>query len=197
MVDVVDFSSLVVAGAAAVAAFCIFSQQSRRLTAAKLRRQKEQEAAVELHLREAEAKLAAMEEVQKKLDALTYDDCHHQEESPLFNNLPGELRNEIFRWVLVQYEDANEDQRYNEDSYWYRPGFYGPHKSSSALLRTCRLAYCEGRRVIMKEAEHAFWFGESLSLLESVEMLTERCCGQIVDRMGEAANTLATDSSMH
>ena len=80
-----------------------------------------------------------------------------QSQSPLFGILPGEIRNEIFALALVQYED--DTAAYPEDSYWYRPGFKCPRKSSSALLRSCRLAYLEGQKVFLKEAEHAFWFG--------------------------------------
>ncbi|KAF6805825.1 hypothetical protein CSOJ01_09254 [Colletotrichum sojae] len=79
-----------------------------------------------------------------------------QPKSPLFSVLPGELRNEIFAYALVQYED--DENAYPEDSYWYRPGFSGPRRSSSALLRTCRLAYLEGQKVFLKELEWAFWF---------------------------------------
>ncbi|EHK97743.1 hypothetical protein M7I_6476 [Glarea lozoyensis 74030] len=47
----------------------------------------------------------------------------------------------------MQSED--EAAAYPEDSYWYRPGFSAPHKSSSSLLRTCRLAYTEGQQVFL------------------------------------------------
>jgi hypothetical protein len=80
-----------------------------------------------------------------------------QQQSPLFSVLPGEIRNEIFALALVQYEDDAE--AYPEDSYWYRPGFAGPRKSSSALLRTCKLAYAEAQKVFLREVEFAFWFG--------------------------------------
>lgn len=80
-----------------------------------------------------------------------------QLQSPLFGILPGEIRNEIFELALMQEEDNAE--AYPEDSYWYRPGFAGPHKGSSALLRTCRLAYKEGQKVFLKNLEWAFWFG--------------------------------------
>ncbi|EOA84631.1 hypothetical protein ACJQWK_07120 [Exserohilum turcicum] len=79
-----------------------------------------------------------------------------QLQSPLFGILPGEIRNEIFELALMQEEDNAE--AYPEDSYWYRPGFAGPHKGSSALLRTCRLAYKEGQKVFLKNLEWAFWF---------------------------------------
>jgi hypothetical protein len=47
---------------------------------------------------------------------------------------------------------------YTHLRYWYRPGFSGPRKSSSALLRTCRLAFTEGQKVFLRELEWAFWF---------------------------------------
>jgi hypothetical protein len=80
-----------------------------------------------------------------------------QLQSPLFGTLPGEIRNEIFILALTQYED--DEEAYSEDSYWYRPGFSAPRKSSSALLRTCKAAYVEGQNVFLSELEWAFWFG--------------------------------------
>lgn len=80
-----------------------------------------------------------------------------QSQSPLFSILPGEIRNEIFSLALMQFED--DTASYNEDSYWYRPGFTAPHKSNSALLRTCKAAYLEGQKVFLRELEWSFWFG--------------------------------------
>lgn len=80
-----------------------------------------------------------------------------QLQCPLFNIIPGEIRNEIFALALVQYED--DAAAYPKDSYWYRPGFSGPRKSSSSLLRTCKRAYQEGQKVFLQELEWAFWFG--------------------------------------
>jgi hypothetical protein len=82
---------------------------------------------------------------------------NYQSQSPLFGLLPGEIRNEIFALTLLQYED--DAAAYPEDSYWYRPGFAGPRKSCSGLLRTCKLAYAEGRQVFLEQLEWAFWFG--------------------------------------
>ncbi|KAF2094269.1 hypothetical protein NA57DRAFT_18581, partial [Rhizodiscina lignyota] len=84
-----------------------------------------------------------------------------QHQSPLFNKLPGELRNEIFKWMLVPYDDPDPEKHYSEDSYWYRPGFEASKKVECALLQTCKLIYCESRRAVMREAEHPFWFGAS------------------------------------
>ncbi|GKT42077.1 uncharacterized protein ColSpa_02258 [Colletotrichum spaethianum] len=82
--------------------------------------------------------------------------CDRQLQSPLFSVLPGEIRNEIFALALIQYED--DESAYPEDSFWYRPGFTGPRRSSSSLLRTCKLVYAEGQKVFLKELEFAFWF---------------------------------------
>jgi hypothetical protein len=82
-----------------------------------------------------------------------------QLQSPLFGSLPGEIRNEIFALALTQYEDDDDEEAYSEDAYWYRPDFSAPHKSSSALLRTCKAAYAEGQKLFLSEIELAFWFG--------------------------------------
>ncbi|RAR10744.1 hypothetical protein DDE82_001135 [Stemphylium lycopersici] len=88
--------------------------------------------------------------------ALTSPPSNSQQQSPLFGVLPAEIRNEIFELALMQYED--NASAYPKDSYWYRPGFSGPHKGSSALLRTCKIAYAEGQKVFLRELEWAFWF---------------------------------------
>ncbi|OHE95774.1 hypothetical protein CORC01_08915 [Colletotrichum orchidophilum] len=88
------------------------------------------------------------------IDVSTYD---HQLQCPLFGTLPGEIRNEIFALALVQYEEEGPSA-YPVDSYWYRPGFTGPRRSSCSLLRACKLAYAEGQQVFLRELEWAFWF---------------------------------------
>lgn len=98
------------------------------------------------------------------MPALNLALCHHQALSPLFSILPGEIRNKIFAYSLVQYED--DAAAYAEDSYWYRPGFKGPKRSSSSLLQTCKLAYVEGQRVFLEELEWAFWFSMLVTPLD-------------------------------
>ena len=102
--------------------------------------------------------------------ALASPPSNFQLQSPLFGVLPAEIRNEIFELALMQYED--DASAYPKDSYWYRPGFSGPHKGSSALLRTCRLAYAEGQKVFLRELEWAFWFGTRSLLSNSLAILT-------------------------
>lgn len=96
------------------------------------------------------------------IDVSTYD---NQLQCPLFGTLPGEIRNEIFALALVQFSEEEEGSAYPKDSYWYRPGFTGPRKSSSSLLRACKLAYVEGQKVFLRELEWAFWFGMFLFFL--------------------------------
>ncbi|KAJ0167834.1 hypothetical protein CTA2_12906, partial [Colletotrichum tanaceti] len=74
--------------------------------------------------------------------------CDRQLGYPLFSVIPGEIRNEIFALALIQYEDDKS-----------APGFKGPKRSSSALLRTCKLAYEEDQTAFLGELEFAFWFG--------------------------------------
>ena len=81
---------------------------------------------------------------------------HSQSQSPFFNALPPEIRNEIYSWTLLQSEDAS--QTYEADSYWSRPGFRAPLKSRPQLLHTCRLVHLEAETFLMRKAEHAFWF---------------------------------------
>lgn len=90
--------------------------------------------------------------------AIDFQCTNLQTQSPLFGLLPGEIRNEIFAYALGHEED--EAEAYPKDSYWYRPGFSAPHKTTSALLRTCKLAYIEGKKVFLAESEWAFWFGK-------------------------------------
>ncbi|KAK7191629.1 hypothetical protein PSPO01_02078 [Paraphaeosphaeria sporulosa] len=87
---------------------------------------------------------------------LTFQPTNFQSQSPLFGVLPGEIRNEIFAYALMQYED--DAASYPEDSYWYRPGFSGPRKANSALLQTCKAVYTEGQKVFLRDLEWAFWF---------------------------------------
>ena len=89
--------------------------------------------------------------------SLAFECTNMQTQSSLFGLLPGEIRNEIFAYALMCSED--EEAAYKEDSYWYRPGFQAPHKATSALLRTCKLAYIEGQKVFLAESEWSFWFG--------------------------------------
>ncbi|KAH7397149.1 hypothetical protein BKA66DRAFT_521632 [Pyrenochaeta sp. MPI-SDFR-AT-0127] len=79
-----------------------------------------------------------------------------QIECPLFNILPGKIRSKIFVLALIQCEDHKA--AFSMGSFWCRPWFAKPHKNSSALLCTCKLAYQEGKKIFLKEIEWPFWF---------------------------------------
>ncbi|KAK1240257.1 hypothetical protein MKX08_007699 [Trichoderma sp. CBMAI-0020] len=64
-----------------------------------------------------------------------------QHESPLFSLLPPEIRSKVFTFVLSDYEDT--DSPYDVDTCYSRPSYFAPRKTSTELLRTCRIIYRE------------------------------------------------------
>jgi hypothetical protein len=64
-----------------------------------------------------------------------------QEGSPLFSLLPPEIRTKIFTFAPSDYEDT--ESPYNIDTYYSRPSYFAPRKTSTELLRTCRAIYRE------------------------------------------------------
>lgn len=69
------------------------------------------------------------------------DPANPQGNSPLFNLIPAEVRNQIFDLVLTAYDDKAHP--YPQNAYYYRPNFRYAHRIDTALLRTCRRAYIE------------------------------------------------------
>ncbi|KAI2615520.1 hypothetical protein GGR54DRAFT_650284 [Hypoxylon sp. NC1633] len=61
--------------------------------------------------------------------------------SPLFAELPREIRDLIWRFALACYED--EDQLYDVNHRFARPGQAAPLRIDLGLLLTCRAAYVE------------------------------------------------------
>ncbi|KAL4864209.1 hypothetical protein BDV12DRAFT_205850 [Aspergillus spectabilis] len=78
-----------------------------------------------------------------------------QSASPLFATLPPELRSLIFTYALSPYEDTS--RTYARETYWTRPGYSAPHKTSTSILRTCKAAYAETWFLPFALAEHAFY----------------------------------------
>ena len=77
---------------------------------------------------------------------------YDQRQSPLFSLLPSEIREEIFAFVLSSYDDTT--RAYDKETYWARPGHYGPRHVSSDLLRTCKRIYTEAWFMPFIYAEH-------------------------------------------
>ncbi|KAL4936962.1 hypothetical protein BDV06DRAFT_203911 [Aspergillus oleicola] len=78
-----------------------------------------------------------------------------QSSSPLFTTLPPELRSLIFTFALSPYEDKSKP--YSKETYWTRPGYNAPHRTCTALLRTCKAIYTETWFLPFALAEHTFY----------------------------------------
>lgn len=69
-----------------------------------------------------------------------------QQQCPLFNTLPAEIRNRIFHFALSPY--TRKESPYATNEYYYRPHFrYGDEYLDTALLRTCRLIHSETSQI--------------------------------------------------
>lgn len=80
--------------------------------------------------------------------------------SPLFNRLPGEIRDHIFKFVLRAYYDRSRP--FPTNAYYYRPGFRYATKLDTALLRTCRRVHSETVDLLkFLNNEHVEWHGQS------------------------------------
>lgn len=66
-----------------------------------------------------------------------------QVDSPLFQELPAEVRSNIFTYALTDYPDPSPDKAYGQSTCYTRPSYFAPRKSDTALLQTCRRAYQE------------------------------------------------------
>lgn len=66
-----------------------------------------------------------------------------QTASPIFSVLPGEVRENIFSYVLTDYPDPSPERRYASDTCYTRPSYSAPRRTDTALLQTCRAAYAE------------------------------------------------------
>lgn len=89
--------------------------------------------------------------------AENFTKCHPQDQSPLYNKIPKEIRDLIFEFATAPYEDLCEEQRYPENSYYYRPDMRGPLRSSTGLLGTCRRVWLESSNLPMKQNVAVIW----------------------------------------
>jgi hypothetical protein len=97
-------------------------------------------------------------QVAERLRNLQASDCNPQNQSPLFNTLPGEIRNIIFNFALSEYDSAP----INREAYYYRPDYPAFRKISTTLLQTCRRIYLETRVVAPRNVQSLrFWLGSA------------------------------------
>ncbi|CAO1604316.1 hypothetical protein XANCAGTX0491_007875 [Xanthoria calcicola] len=80
-----------------------------------------------------------------------------QSDSPLFNRIPPEVRNEIFKLALTAYEDP-KGRKYRVAAYHCRPGFTRASKIDTELLLTCRRVYWETCKLPASINEHTSWY---------------------------------------
>ena len=82
-----------------------------------------------------------------------------QSGSPLFSILPGEVRDKVFEYALLSYEDTTH--LYDEETCYRRPGYFAPSTADRSLLQTCQQVYAEAWFRPWVSATHTFWLSES------------------------------------
>lgn len=90
------------------------------------------------------------------MPSLCAKEINPQSDSPLFNRIPPEVRNSIFKYALTAYEDPT--RRYERNAYYYRPGYTCAHKIDTNLLLTCRRVYAETARLPASINEQVSWY---------------------------------------
>ena len=92
----------------------------------------------------------------KMLQKLKTVPCNPQLQSPLFNKIPPEIRNQIFAYVLAEQDCAAEIPEY---CYWYRPDYTRHRYIDVALLRTCRKIWLETYALPRINVTERIWLG--------------------------------------
>ena len=80
---------------------------------------------------------------------------NEQEASPLFSTLPRELRDMIWAYATLQYEDPNGKN--NRSAHDQRLGHTTRLITDTALLLTCRRTWLEANAMPIAQAEHSFY----------------------------------------
>lgn len=78
-----------------------------------------------------------------------------QGRSPLFSTLPPEIRNRIFHFALLEYDDLTTPVPVSSPGFRPEHAFRRTH--AVALLRTCRRVYLEARLIPAATAAHVVW----------------------------------------
>ncbi|MCJ1367468.1 hypothetical protein MMC16_006601 [Acarospora aff. strigata] len=78
-----------------------------------------------------------------------------QSASPLFSQVPPEIRNDIFKLALTEYNDT--DQPYDLNTSYCKPGYRFRQRIHTDLLRTCRRVYEEAHLLPVAINDHVFW----------------------------------------
>ncbi|KAJ5158767.1 uncharacterized protein N7500_008418 [Penicillium coprophilum] len=84
--------------------------------------------------------------------------------SPLFTVFPPEIRNRIYTLALESEDvlpDKDSHSLYQQNDFYYRPGYKQPKRIQTALLQTCQQIYGEASLLPPAVNEHTFWFYRS------------------------------------
>lgn len=98
------------------------------------------------------------------LDAISPSTYNPQTSSPLFVKLSAELRLQIFRYVLAEYEDRSRPYKPSDHKdefafiHYSRPGWEAPWLIDTSLLHTCRRVYLEAGHLPMRLATLRFCY---------------------------------------
>lgn len=91
-------------------------------------------------------------------DAILAIEADRQKGSRLFDRTPPEVRACIWEYALTDYPDTSPFQMFDLTSNYTRPGYDGPPRTDTALLRTCRAIYKECWFLPFFLHEHVEWF---------------------------------------
>lgn len=86
---------------------------------------------------------------------IDFNGMHSQADSPLFSQLPLEIRALIFEDALAPYDDLSKP--YAKDREYCRPGQRYHPRTDVALLQTCKRIFQEARLKPVAQATHTFW----------------------------------------
>jgi hypothetical protein len=107
--------------------------------------------------------------------------CNQQLQSPLFEKVAPEIRNNIFSLALLQYEDLTKP--YSTSDHRYRPGHRAKHIFSLDLLLTCRRVWLEANHWPMEQAVHILWNNNKSSDIDERCEFDEHCADNHDGRM--------------
>jgi hypothetical protein len=90
----------------------------------------------------------------RNIDSMT---SNQQNECPLFNLIPGEIRTLIYEFIL----EEEESEWFGFASYHRRPDYPKNRYIDTALLRTCRKIYLETQPMVLRNVSVLrFWLGD-------------------------------------
>lgn len=92
-----------------------------------------------------------------EMPPIDMNNANPQLDSPLFNRIPGEIRDRIFEFAVTDHCFGR--QPYAKNAYYYRPNYrYKDTKIDTTLLRTCRRIYQETWALPLQNFQMTLWY---------------------------------------